>query len=114
MANKPQEPTSAQPEYQNPAGCLTRIFWMMMGPCALLLAAVSVQRSAGWSIADAALWLIVGLLIIARYVDMVRYKGTTTDGEPTTMAHFKKYVLLVLLAGTATWAVARALGPGFE
>ena len=114
MANKPQEHTSPESEYQNPAGCLTRIFWMMMGPCALLLAAVSVQRSAGWSIADAALWLIVGLLILARYVDIVRYKGTTTDGEPATMAHFKRYLLLVLLAGAAMWTVARVLGPGFD
>jgi hypothetical protein len=114
MANDHRERISPQPEYQNPAGCLTRIFWMMIGNCALLLAAVSVQRSAGWSIADAALWLIVGLLIGARYLDIVRFKGTTADGAPATMAHLKRYVLLVLVAGAALWGAARALGPGFE
>jgi hypothetical protein len=114
MANDHREPSSTQPEYQNPAGCLTRIFWMGIGNCALLLAAVSVQQSAGWSIADVAFWLIVGLLIGARYIDIGRYKGTTIDGDPATTAHFKRYAPIVLLAGTAVWVIARALGPGFD
>jgi len=112
MANKPREHPDAQPEYQNPTGCLTRIFWMMMGPCALLLTAVAVARSTGWSIADVALWLIVCLTIGARYIDVVRYSGATMEGEPATMADFKLYAVMVLLLGVALWVAARALGPG--
>jgi len=114
MATDHGEPVSAQSEYQNPLGCLPRIFWMMVGNVALFMAALSVYTSAGWSIADLAFWLIVGLLICARYVDIVRFKGKTTDGKPATMVHFKRYVLMVLLAGAAVWAAARALGPGFD
>ena len=64
-------------------------------------------------IADLVFWLIVGLSIGARYIDIVRYQGTTVDGEPATTAHFKRHALTLLVAGAAVWAVARALGPGF-
>ena len=113
MADDRKERTSTQPEYQSPAGCLPRIFWMAVGNIALVMAALAIYTSAGWSIADLAFWLIVGLLIGARYIDIVRYKGTTVHGEPATTAHFKRYVLILLVVGAAVWAVARALGPGF-
>jgi hypothetical protein len=87
---------------------------MAFGNIALVLLVLSIYRSAGWSIADLAFWLVVGLLIGARYIDIVRYKGATIDGEPATLAHFKRYVLVVLFAGAALWAIARALGPGFS
>lgn len=86
---------------------------MGFGNIALVMAALSIYRSAGWSIADLAFWLIVGLLIGARYIDIVRYQGTTVHGEPATTAHFKRYVVMLLAASAAVWAAARALGPGF-
>ena len=86
---------------------------MAFGNIALGLLVLSIYRSAGWSIADLVFWLVVGLLIVARYIDIVRYKGTTIDGKPATMAHFTRYVLVVLVASAAVWAIARALGPGF-
>ena len=113
MADDRKERASKQGEYQSVAGCLPRIFWMAFGNIALIMAALLIYKSAGWSIADFAFWLIVGLLIGARYIDIVRYKGTTAHGEPATMAHFKRYVGMLLVAGAAVWAVARALGPGF-
>ncbi len=100
-------------EYQSPAGCLPRLFWMGFGNIALVITALLIYRSAGSSIADLVFWLIVGLSIGARYIDIVRYQGTTVDGEPATTAHFKRHALTLLVAGAAVWAVARALGPGF-
>lgn len=113
MADVRKERTSPQPEYQSQAGCLPRLFWMGFGNIALVMAALSVYKSAGWSLADLAFWLVIGTLIGARYIDIVRYAGTTAHGEPATMAHFKRYVLMLLAAGAAVWTVARALGPGF-
>lgn len=114
MAEDRREPASAPPEYQDPLGCLPRIFWMMLGNVGLLFAALKIYMSTGWSVADVAFWLIVCLLIGARYIDIVRFKGQTMNGEPATMAHLRRYVLLVLVAGAALWAVARALGPGVD
>lgn len=113
MANDRTEQTSRHPEYQSPAGCLSRLFWMAAGNIALVIAALAIYKSAGWSIADLAFWLIVGLLIGGRYIDIVRYQGMTVHGEPATTAHLKRYALLLLAVAAAVWAVARALGPGF-
>ncbi len=114
MVDDRREPVSAQPQYDSAVGCLPRIFWMLIGNIALLMATASVYGSGGWSIADVVFWLIVGLLIGARYIDIVRFKGKTADGKLATMAHLKRYVLMVLLGGVALWAAARALGPGFN
>lgn len=114
MTSDQTERTPSQPEYQDPAGCLSRLFWMGFGNIALVLAVLSIYKSAGWSIADLAFWLIVGLLIGARYIDIVRFQGTTIHGEPATTAHFKRYVMILLLAGAALFTLARALGPGFR
>ena len=114
MASDHSERVSPQPEFQDPLGCLPRIFWMMLGPLGLLMTAFKVYLSDRWSVADVAFWLIVALLIGARYVDIVRFKGQTMNGEPATRAQLKRYVLLVLVAGAALWAIARALGPGFN
>jgi len=114
MAAEHRDVPPPQPGFQNPLGCLPKIFWMMMGPLGLLLAALSVFMSAGWTVADAVVWLLIGLLIGARYIDIVRFRGQTINDQPATMTHFKRYVLLVLVAGAAVWALARALGPGFH
>lgn len=114
MAADHRDVLPTQGEYQNPLGCLPKIFWMMMGPLGLLLAALSVFMSAGWTMADAVVWLLIGLLIGARYVDIARFKGETINDQPATMVHFRRYALLVLVAGAALWTLARALGPGFD
>ena len=86
---------------------------MGLGNIALVLAALLVYKSVGWSVADVAFWLLVGMLVGARYIDIARYQGMTIDGEPATTAHVKRYALLLLVVSAAVWALARALGPGF-
>jgi hypothetical protein len=113
MADNRKEQIPTQVEYQGVAGCLPRLFWMALGNVALVGAALAIYKSTGWSIADLAFLLIVGLLIGARYIDIVRYQGKTADGEPATRAHLKRYVLWLLVTAIALWAVTRALGPGF-
>ena len=114
MADRPMELTSSQSEYQNPAGCLPRLFWMAHGNIALVMAAFSIYEGAGRLHAGLASWLIVALLTGARYIDIVRFKGTTIQGEPATTAHLKRYVLVLVVASAAIWTIARTLGPGFR
>ena len=114
MATRKVEQPPAQPQDQSPAGCLARLVWMLIGNLALVVLAFAIYESTGWTIADPAYWLIMALVIGARYVDIAKFEGTTMNDEPATMAHFRRYALLVLLAGAALYAVARALGPGFR
>ena len=112
VPRKVEQPPS-QPADQNPAGCLVRLFWMLAGNLALLVLVFVIYQSAGWTIADVVFWLVIGLMIGARYMDIARFGGTTMNDEPATMAHFRRYALLVLLGGAGAFAAVRALGPGF-
>ena len=114
MANDPKH-SPAQSEYQNPSGCLIRLFWMGGGNLALVLIALWIYRSAGWSLRDLLFGVIVLLLVVARYVDIVRFHGQTADAEgPATMTHWKRYSLTLVAIAVTLWAVARVLGPGFS
>jgi hypothetical protein len=86
---------------------------MGAGNLALILTAMLIYRGAGWPTADILFGIIVLLLIWARYLDIVRYQGTTADGEPASMAHLKRYALILVVVAAALWAVARSLGAGF-
>jgi len=87
---------------------------MGLGNLLLMLTALWIYKSAGWSVADLAIGAVVLLMIAARYFDIVRYQGTTADADaPATIAHLKRYSLVLVLVATAVWALARALGPGF-
>ena len=114
MPNDPQH-SSTQSEYQSPSGCLLRLFWMGAGNLALVLTALWIYQSAGWSIADILFVVIPLLMIGSRYIDIVRHHGMTADAdEPATMAHLKRFALTLVNLAAALWAMARALGPGFS
>lgn len=113
MAQDPKEQTPAQVEYQSLAGCLPRLVWMGVGNVALIVTALAIYKSAGWTIADLLFLLVVGVLITTRYVDIVRFQGRTADGEPATLGHFRRYAIVLVTTASGLWATARALGPGF-
>lgn len=113
MAHDRKEQTPTGVEYQSLAGCLPRIVWLGVGNIALILAALMIYKSAGWTIADLVFGIVVAVLIGTRYVDIVRYRGTTADGQPATMTHFRRYVIALLGTAMALWVMMRALGPGF-
>lgn len=113
MPNDRKTP-STQSEYQSPQGGLLRLFWMGLGNLALVLTALWIYQSAGWSIADVLFGAMLLLMIGVRYIDIVRYHGRTADGDDAaTTTHLKRYALTLVVVATAVWAVARALGPGF-
>jgi len=84
-------------EYDPPAGCFLRLFWMMIGNVVLLFCVYGIiqHRSSVLSIADAFYWAIVGSLLAARYVDIRYLYGTKADGDPATMAHWRRYATVL-------------------
>lgn len=92
-------------------GCLVRLFWMALGNALLLACAALVAKQKAWtfSIVDGAYLAVVLLMIAARFVDISRFHGETTDGKPATMAHFKRFAVLLLLVGAGVWALAHSV-----
>ena len=95
---------------KNEAGCLARLFWMLIGNAALFGSAYFIldNRGGSWSTAD---WFFGGtvvLLIAVRYLDITHLDGETALGKPATMAHWWRYVIVLLAAALAVWCVAHS------
>jgi hypothetical protein len=102
--NTPREPAQA--------GFPLRIFWMLLGHAIVFLSlgVVLVDKLPFPSVLDAVVWITVVLMIVARRVDIVRYRGTTATGEPATLAHWRGYTLNVIWVTAFVSAMVHTLG----
>lgn len=78
---------------------------------ALVLIGIFVAQGRTWALSwgDAAYWVIVAAMAVARFIDVSRFAGTTVNGAPSTTAHLRRYLLLVPAAAACWWAAAHAL-----
>ena len=95
-----------QPQ-QAGSGCLVRLVWMVFGNIALVIAVVSILRKQelAFSIADVALWAIVGVMVAARWLDVTRLNGLTAAGRRATLADWRRYAMLLTGGALALWAL---------
>ena len=108
MVDEVREETQAASD----TGCLLRAFWMFLGNSELVLLLVLVSRmdSALLSIVSIGFWMVVGLIVYARYVDVTRYKGTTSEGDRcATLLDVKRSSTRQVIIAGAAWVLAHAL-----
>ena len=87
---------------------LIRLFWMAFGGAALIGLGLAIwTRSSdtllSWSLLY---WLDVGLIVIARYVDIRYHEGLTVNLEPATFAHWRRHTAILVPVALALWAAA--------
>ena len=94
---------------QSVAGCLIQLAWSLGGAGALVVLAVTISRGPPWSftVKDVLYWTAVLGMIAARHVDVVRYHGRTTTGEPATARDVRVYALGLLLGAGVLWCLAQ-------
>jgi len=92
-------------KYDPPAGCLLRIFWMVIGNSLLFICAVYVLHNQirFISIVDLVYWMTILAMLAARYVDIRRFGGTTATGESATPAHWRRYAVWLLVGALIVW-----------
>jgi hypothetical protein len=105
MTQSPQPTPSGQ---DSGIGCLARFFWMAAGNAALafLLVFISQQQGLALSWRDAAYWGVVAAQLAARMADIRWFDGRTTEGEPATMALWRRWALLLAAISLALWVLA--------
>jgi hypothetical protein len=89
-----------------------RLFWMFIGNAGLFLLALGVFYKSktsplGYSIAY---WVLVAAILIARFVDIRYFHGETSDGEPATMLHLRRYVINLAIVAIPLFFIAFFLG----
>jgi hypothetical protein len=90
-------------------GAILRLWWMALGNGAFLFSAVYLAMSGqGWrlSLVDLTYWAAVVTLLGARFLDISWYRGSTSTGEPATMAHWRRYAVTLLLLAVGLWVGA--------
>ena len=89
-------------------GLLLRLVWMALGNIVLFLMLIYIGRKEGFGLTvhDGIFWVMAAAMVAARYLDIARFKGSTSYGEPATMRDFRKYALLLALASLSLWAAA--------
>ncbi|MHB0957795.1 MAG: hypothetical protein ACYC6N_23640 [Pirellulaceae bacterium] len=88
------------------------VVWMFLGPFALVLMLINiVQTGTGWfSAFDATFFVVVAVMLLARWVDQRSGQGLKATGEPSTWEDFRRYALLLPPLAAAAWIVANVIG----
>ena len=89
---------------------LARPFWMFLGNFALMICAANVLMGEGGStrISDIIFWCAVAAMLAVRFLDIKFLDGQTATGEPATLAHWRKYAVLLIIFSAVLWSVAHA------
>jgi hypothetical protein len=91
---------------------LGRLFWIIVGPMFLAIVAFGItqQRAAWVTLGDLAYFLILGGMLLGRWLEFHSGDATTGTGEPATPAHLRRYMLIAPLLGLALWVTVKLLG----
>src|SRR5262249_38959877 len=91
---------------------LGRLSWMIVGPLALAICAVSItERHDGWfSPLDLIYFLVLGGMLLGRWTEFQYSRPLTATGEHATAAHLHRYVLGLSALGLGIWVAANLVG----
>jgi hypothetical protein len=89
-----------------------RVMWTVLGPVALLLISARIVSSGtGWATGlDVCFGVVVGLMLVGRWVEQRSGSATTLKGEPSTLERCRRYMIRLLLVAAGVWAGANLLG----
>ena len=95
-----------------PTGCLggvVRVAWLGVGNGALLFLALGIAQQRAFPVLDLTYWAVVVGLIAIRYLDITKLHGLTSNGEPASLQHWRRYAIFLILASAAVWLVAHGV-----
>jgi hypothetical protein len=89
-----------------------RLSWMIVGPFALALSAISItgHRDGWFSPLDLAYFVALGGMLLGRWVEFRYGRPLTAAGEPATAAHLRRYALALGALGLGAWVAANLVG----
>lgn len=109
----PAETADPRREITSGGLILARITWLFVGPVALCLLLVGiVNAGSGWAtVLDAVFFVLLGLIVLCRWTEQRSGKALTAYGdEPSTWAHFRRFVTAFVPLALGAWVVANVIG----
>ncbi len=85
---------------------------MVFGPLALLAiaAGLAARKHAWFSGLSVAFVVVIGLMILGRWVEQRSGAATTITGKPATAEQCTRYSATLVIVGAVIWAAANVLG----
>jgi len=96
---------------QPAAGCLFRVFWMILGNLAVGIVGlkIAVDQSPFFSILDLFFWSLALAVVVIRFVDIRWLSGMTARSEPATLRDWRNYALIFLAVCIVGWCAVHGL-----
>lgn len=97
-------------DYQRPVFAeLCRMTWLAFGPLGVVFSGVSIWSLPPWTYSrlDWIFWGIATLVVLARFVEIRFFRGTTTENKPATMSDWWRYTAKFTLFAVALWVLAQ-------
>jgi hypothetical protein len=90
---------------------IMRLFWMFFGNMILFISIIVIVEHKGeaFHTADVVFWITAAALVLVRYLDIKVCGGLTATGLPASIAHWIRYVAILLTSSTAVWILAHAV-----
>ena len=94
---------------------LAHVTWFFLGPAALLLILFRLGHAeTGWVAGlNAAYFAVVALTACCRWFDQRSGQATTSDGEASTWADCRRYVVGLSVVAVVAWVAANLIGNHF-
>lgn len=91
---------------------LGRLTWMIVGPFALAILGIGItERRDGWfSPVDLLYLIVLGGMVLGRWTEFRYSQARSATGEPTTVAHLRRYTLVLGILGFSIWVAANLVG----
>ena len=89
-----------------------RVTWIFLGPLVLLLSTWGiVAKGIGWlTWIDGLFVVVVGLMILGRWIEQRSGAATTVTGAPATQEQAKRYIMILIVTAIIVWIAANAIG----
>jgi hypothetical protein len=89
-----------------------RFLWMMLGPCLLVMLAVSILTAgSGWLTGlDVLYFIVLAFTLLGRWWEFRGGNPLTSTGEPATMDHLRRYCVVMSSVAVGLWILANLVG----
>jgi hypothetical protein len=88
------------------------LFWILLGPAFLfaILYANATEDQSWFSLADLAFFIILGLIVLARWLDQRSGQCLLMDGQVSTWKDFRRFLCIFVLTALLIWVVTNVIG----
>jgi hypothetical protein len=99
-----------RPDLDASSGRLARLF-SLLGNLVLLVFALQIfHGGARFSGLDAVYWVIVGVILAARYADICCFQAMAAERKRVSLEDWRRYAFVVVPTAGAGWLAVHALG----